>query len=181
MCNKSLENLQIASLLLILAHNLTTDILTTLLLRFCMFLESTEIPVHKVQRECFSHFYLCNRARFVWGLSGIFFFHSITQNEPQIKAILFHSESCALCCSVSEPSSDILQNVISNCHVLFVSHHLPGDKLSLSVSLVGGFVRFCFEMCENDLAKEYCQVIFMKHKIDPERSSRLLFHREIRR
>lgn len=112
---------------------------------------------------------------------GFFFFHSITQNEPQIKAILFHSESCALCCSVSEPSSDILQNVISNCHVLFVSHHLPGDKLSLSVSLVGGFVWFCFEMCENDLAEEYCQVIFMKHKIDPERFSRLLFHREIRR
>lgn len=180
MCNKFLENLQITSLLSTLAHNHTTHVLGTLLLRFCMFLESTELPVHKIQCECFSHFYLCNRATFVWGLLG-FFFHSITQNEPQIKAILFHSEYCALCCSVSEPPSDILQNVISNCHVLFVSHHLPRDKLSLSVSLAGVYARFCFETHKNDLAKEYCQVIFMKHKIDPEHSSTLLFHREIRR
>lgn len=71
--------------------------------------------------------------------------------------------------------------MINNCHVLFVSHHLPRDKLSLSVSLVGVFVSFCFEICENDLANDHCQVIFMKYETDPEHPSTLLFHREIRR
>lgn len=146
-----------------------------------MFLASTEIPVHKVHCEGFSHFYLCNRMRFVWGLLFIFFFHGITQNELQIKVTLFCSEYYALHCSVWEPSSNILHNMINNCHVLFVSHHLPRDKLSLSVSLVGVFVSFCFEICENDLANDHCQVIFMKYETDPEHPSTLLFHREIRR
>lgn len=180
MCNKLLESLQITSLLSTLAHNHTTHVLGTLLLRFCMFLESTQLPVHKIQHECFSHFYLCNRARFVWGLLGFFF----PQHNPKWTSDQSHSIPPWMLCPLLQclrASSDILQNVISNCHVLFVSHHLPRDKLSLSVSLAGVYAQLCFEICKNDLAKEYCQVIFMKHKIDPEHSSTFLFHREIRR
>lgn len=106
--------------------------LEALLLKFCMFVTSTKISVHKVHCEGFSLFFLFFIIEL--SLSGvcwfIFFFHSITQNEPQIKVAQFYTEYYALQCSVWEPSSNLLHNMINICHVLFVSHLLPRDKLS---------------------------------------------------
>lgn len=143
---------------------------------FCMFLVSTEIYVP----EGFRYFSHCNRTRFVWSLLTTFFspLHNLKWTSDQSHSIL---NTIAPHCRVWEPSSTVLHKVIKSCHMVVVPHHLPRDKLHLSVSLVGVFVWFCFEMGENYLANEYCQVIFIKYKTDPEHSSRLLFCGEIKR
>lgn len=138
-----------------------------------MLLASTETPVHKVHCEGFSHSNLYNRTRFVWGLSMFFLQHNPKWTTDQSHSLLFWILCPSLQCL---RAFQWLHNVIKNCDVLFVSHHLPRDKHSLCVSPVGVFVCFCFEIYEN----EYCQVIFIKYRIGPGHFSLLPFHREIR-
>lgn len=139
MCNKILWNLQIISLLLTLAHNCTTDVLIT--------------PATQVLHVANIYWYLLIKFTvkvlgiFIFvteqGLFGVGWFFFFPQHNPKWTSDQSHySEYCALRCSVWEPSSNILHNVINNCHVLFVSHRLLRDKLSRSVSLVGVFIWF---------------------------------------